>query len=438
VRDLLVIAVVYAAIPVIVFRPFAGLLVYAWLAYMRPQDMAWGATKVMPLSQWVAVAMVLGIAFAMGRERLLTLKVQTLLLLLLIGWISITVATALVPEVSKVVYGHYWKGILIAVVTTGLVRDRRRLRILLMVIAFSLGFLGAKRGLYGLLRGGVRYDDGPGGFMADNNTFALMLNIALPLLVGLALTEKERILKVLAWVTAGLTLLTILFTFSRGGFLTLCLVVGMLLWRSRQRLAVGGAIALFLAAFLYFTPGSFTRQFVERTSSISDYEEDGSAQGRLAAWGTAWRAFLDYPVTGVGPNNLQIVHARYSTEPNRFRVTHNAYLQLLAECGLPALLLFLGVIGTALLRLQTLRAGDGDGDRDGWVEVWARMLQISILAFLAGSMFLSTAYTELIYQLIGLSVALEVVARTSAVDATAADVPWWKRPLPAAAWAKEA
>jgi hypothetical protein len=69
------------------------------------------------------------------------------------------------------------------------------------------------------------------------------------------------------------------------------------------------------------------------------------------------------------------------------------------------------------------------------------MFQISLLAYFIGSMFLSTAYSELLYQLIAMSVSLAVISHTetAAADATAAapapapDEPWWKRPLPSPA-----
>jgi probable O-glycosylation ligase (exosortase A-associated) len=430
VRDLFVLAVVYGSLPVILFRPFYGLLVYSWLAFMRPQDMTWGSSRVLPLSQWVAIAMVAGLLLSIGRERLMTLKPQTVLLLLLAGWITISTLLALVPEMAQEVYGNYWKAILMSVLATGLVRDRRRLRLLLLLIVFSIGFLGAKRGLYGLVRGGVRFDDGPGGFMSDNNSFALALNMILPLLVGFAIVEKQKIVRIGAAAAAALCLLSILFTFSRGGFLTLVVVGGLLVWRSQRRILVAGLLALGLAGFLVFSSDQISQQYVERAQSIQNYEEDGSALGRINAWQTSWRVFLDYPLTGVGPNNLAAVFQRYQPGADRFRVAHNAYFQLLAECGLPALLLFLGAIGATWWRLQRLRGQTALA----WVQVQARMLQISIAGYLVGSMFLNTAYSELIYYLMGLSVGLEVVARSEAaaeegsVQAPKPDLPWWKRP----------
>ncbi len=431
-RDLLVLGIVYASLPVIVFRPFVGLLVYGWLAYMRPQDMGWGTTAEMPLSQWVAIAMLVGLVVALGRERWLVIRPQTVLLILLVGWISLSVAMAVLPEVAGTMYGYYWKAILISILTTGLVGDRRRFRVLMILITFSIGFLGAKRGLIGLLHGGARYNDGPGGFMSDNNSFALVLNMVIPLLVGIAIVEKEKLLRVAAVVVAALCAATVLFTFSRGGLLTLAFVVPMLVWRSRHRLAVIALLGLAAAGFFFLTSATFTQSYAERASSISDYQEDGSVQGRFNAWTTSWRVFLDYPVFGVGPNNLEVVHPRYSPDPGRFRVSHNAYLQVLAECGLPALVLFVAALVSGFLALGRLRRGTDLP----WVEVYARMMQISIVAYGVGSMFLNTAYSELIYQLVAMSVSLEVAARAGAEPAPVTapekqEEPWWRRPAPA-------
>lgn len=437
-RDLIVVALVAASLPVIVFRPYFGLLVYGWLAYMRPQDMAWGLSRWLPLSQWVAIALVIGLVLALGRERWVTFRVQTVLLILLAAWISLSTVMAVRPEVAGVLYGYYWKAIVISLLTTGIVSDKRRFRILIILIALSIGFLGAKRGLYGLVKGGARFYDGPGGFMSDNNTFALALNMILPLLVGVFMVEKEKILRITAAAMAVLCTATIFFTFSRGGLLTLAAIVPPLVWRARHRLAVTAVLLLSLAGVFFFTGDGFTQAYLNRAESISSYEQDGSARGRLNAWETSWRVFLDYPVLGVGPNNLEVVHRSYSPEPDRFRVSHNVYLQILSECGLPALLLFLGALGWSWWSLGRLRRWTDLP----WAETYARMLQISILAYCVGSVFLNSAYQELIYQLMALTVSLEVIARAAASEPaetaevavpTDEDLPWWKRPTPALA-----
>src|SRR6185436_18054608 len=117
-------AVVIGSLPVILLRPFYGLLVYSWLAFMRPQDMAWGASRGLPLSLWVATALGIGLVLSVGRERFLTPRLQTVLLILLAGWISLSTVLAVMPEMAWDIYGNYWKAILMAVLATGLVSDR--------------------------------------------------------------------------------------------------------------------------------------------------------------------------------------------------------------------------------------------------------------------------------------------------------------------------
>lgn len=438
-RDLVVLAIVALSIPVTIVRPFAGLAVYSWLAYMRPQDMAWGASRTLPLSAAVAAATVAGLVLAWRRERPLTWRPQTVLLLALCGWIALSTWTAVLPEAAKDTFGHYWKGIAIAVLTTGLVRDRARLRAMLLLIPFCLGLVGAQWAVHGLAMGGTRYDDGPGGFLSDNNSFALALNMMIPLLAAVAITERRnRPLRLVAAACAALCAVTVFFTYSRGGALTLALVAVLLVARSRRRFTVAAVLAGGLLVAVALSSDKVISAWVDRASTISDYQEDGSAQGRINSWITSWRVFLDYPVLGVGPNNLETVYNRYAPNNATFHVAHNAYLQILSESGAPALLLFLALLATTLLRLERTRRRH----RGSEYETWAGMLQISLLAYMAGSMFLNMGYLELMYHLCGVSVALEVVAaQEQPADArreAAADLPWWKRPpepLPAPALA---
>jgi len=44
-RDLFVLAVVFGSVPVILARPWIGVLVWSWLAYMNPHRLAWGIAR---------------------------------------------------------------------------------------------------------------------------------------------------------------------------------------------------------------------------------------------------------------------------------------------------------------------------------------------------------------------------------------------------------
>ena len=64
---ILLLIIVFGSLPIILMRPFVGLLVYSWLAYMRPHDMVWG--DIPQISLIVALATLAGLALSTGRER---------------------------------------------------------------------------------------------------------------------------------------------------------------------------------------------------------------------------------------------------------------------------------------------------------------------------------------------------------------------------------
>lgn len=432
-RDLLVQAVVYASLPLIPFRPFLGLLVFSWLAYMRPQDIAWGIGSER-FSYLVALATLLGLVLAFGRERIVSLRPQTLLLTALLAWVGITVYASVAFEPSRERYILFSKIILISLLTTGMLRTRERYRALIITIAFSLGLLGLKYGMFGLLRGGAHFKRGPGGFMMDNNGFALALNMAIPLLVGIAMIDKSRLLRLAAVVLTLFSIITVFFTFSRGGFLTLGVVGALLLLRSGRPWLAAAVLVLGLGGVQYLTSERFQESYLARANTIAEYEEDSSAMGRILAWQTALRMSRDYPLFGVGPANFMRVYPRYG-DPEDTRVAHNAFLQSLTDSGLPALVLFASLLVVTLWRLELLRLSA----KDRFIDIQARMIQISIAAYVAGSLFLDKFYYDLVYHLIGITVGLEVIAAspdrleqpTGQKPARRIAVPWWRQPRPA-------
>ncbi len=427
-RDLAVMAVVFGTLPIIPFRPVLGLGVYAWLAYMRPQDLAWGI-KSMQLSMWVAIAILVGLVLAFGRERFATFRLQTLLLIMIGAWFAIACRSAQLPDLSEKWLDVYLKIILIAVITTGLITTRKRFDFMLTVIAFSLGLLGLKNGIFAIAAGGAQFLNGPGGFMIDRNAYAVALNMAIPLLVGVGLTTAHKPLRIASLALVPFCMITIFCTFSRGGLLTLGVVGAMLIWRTRKPVLAMIVLAIGIGAFAYTASDKLKQKYTERSSSISSYEEDASAMGRIRSWGVAVRMWADHPVTGVGPRNFTLLYRRYGPTDD-VHVAHNSYLQMLAETGLPGFLLFVSLLVVSVLRLEMVRYRD----KDSWAGRWASMMQISFVAFATGGLLLDLALFDLLYQLVALTVSLEVAAAITIEEGSASvpvedgRLPWWKRP----------
>ncbi len=432
-RTLLVLTVVFGSLPIILIQPFIGLLVYSWLAYMKPQDLAWGA--VPQVSLIVALATLVGMVLAFGRERWMTAAPQSILLIAFGFWFGLASVEAIDPWLSLEWTKQLTRVLVICLLTTGLVGTEARFRALYLVVAFSFGLLGLKYGIHGLIRGGARITHGPGGFLIDNNSFALALNMALPLLVGVSLVSPHKFVKAGAIVMALGSAAAIVFTYSRGGLLTLAVVVAYVLARSGKRVLMTIILSIAIAGFLATVTSDFEKSYADRASTITTYEEESSAVTRLREWGVALMISKDYPLFGVGPNNLLLVRPFYPVDPNDHmgdsRVTHNSFLQILVAAGYPAFLLFVSALVVSVLRLEKLRRTASVP----WASTYASMMECSFLAYSVGGMFLNMAYFDLTFHLIAMTVSLEVAAagsmaleQPSDTRVLRSDQPWWREP----------
>ncbi|MFK7742698.1 MAG: DUF5935 domain-containing protein, partial [Planctomycetota bacterium] len=152
-RDLIVFLFVMAMLPVSFRRPYIGMLLFSWLAYMRPQDLCWGFARSMRLSFFVSVAMLLGWwANEQGKRRFTLWEPRSQLMVLLMVLISVSYVQAQIQDsYTNQYFFEYVKIVVIALFTIGQCDTRERLHGMFWIIAISLGFFGVKSGLWGIL-----------------------------------------------------------------------------------------------------------------------------------------------------------------------------------------------------------------------------------------------------------------------------------------------
>jgi hypothetical protein len=81
-----------------------------------------------------------------------------------------------------------------------------------------------------------------------------------------------------------------------------------------------------------------------------------SLNGRLSQWRVALRAFNDNPILGIGAQNFELYHYQHRTNSAiEVRQPHSQPVQLLAELGLPGLLLWLAFVVLVFVRAVTIR-----------------------------------------------------------------------------------
>jgi probable O-glycosylation ligase (exosortase A-associated) len=418
-RDLIFVSIFLALLPVCFRRPLIGLLTFSWLAYMRPQDLCWGWVQNQRWSFLVAAVTVAGF-LSRGSTKWFQADVRNWAMIALCAWVGVSLAVS--PAYDPILladYVEYVKVIGVALFTTAVVTRSEHLRVLLWVIALSFGFYGVKIGLAGVLTlGNLHVRQGPGGMLEDNNNFGLALTMALPLLVEMGKAERNPILRRGVFVMIPLTVITILLTHSRGALLSIVAMAAVIVWRSRHRLlgigitVVGGLVAIALAP----------QTLIQRYATLADVQTDGSAMGRIAAWKTALNMSEANPIFGVGFGCFQWMYGRYASgaDYEGRRVAHNAYLQILAECGAPALAFYLFLILSSFWALTRIRRDAKRLYHSSWIINYATMLEASLVAFVVGSTFLNRAQFDLFYHFIAIVVCFEVIARREMEGLTAA------------------
>lgn len=257
------------------------------------------------------------------------------------------------------------------------------------------------------------------GTYGDPNFFAQVMLVIIPIALNRLLYEKKGILKVLAGWSLAVSFLTVVFTFSRGGFLALCVVLGLLvLWRKPPLVALLSGL-LILVLLIPFLPATY----FERIETILEYlpfqgadvRTEVSFRGRMSEYAVGFRMFRDNPVLGIGYDNYAANYLDYSMriglDPRRTeRSAHSLYLEVLAEQGLLGLLLFGFVLYSSFTSLKKARDIYSKIAMNDLTDL-ALAFQIGFIGYLAAAMFIHGAYPRNLWLLIGVSLAAQQAAK---------------------------
>jgi O-antigen ligase len=135
-------------------------------------------------------------------------------------------------------------------------------------------------------------------------------------------------------------LLALMFTFTRSAWVGACVGIGILFLLRDFRLL--GVLPIVLGAFLLFAPPALTARLYSAFSL-----SDPSTVDRVAMMKSGWRIIKDDPLTGVGPDMILQVYPHYRDKTavnERTPHLHNVPLQIAAERGVPALLVWIWFI----------------------------------------------------------------------------------------------
>ena len=227
------------------------------------------------------------------------------------------------------------------------------------------------------------------GLFGDPNDLALTLIAILPFTIALRRRASPVRNVLLVWLPVAVIIYGIYVTRSRGGVLALACVLGLLV---RHRL--GNSLSLATAGIAVV--GLMGAGFVGSRSMSMDQ----SAEGRVEMWSAGLQNLKGSPVWGIGFSNFDGVNVK---------AAHSAYVQCFAELGIVGYILWLALMMVTLDDLRQIHATAQPEDAD--LRLWGRAIQVSLIGFLIGAIFLSRAYDVQLFILLGLGTAIGDVAR---------------------------
>jgi O-antigen ligase len=205
--------------------------------------------------------------------------------------------------------------------------------------------------------------------------------------------------------------LALLFTFTRSAWVGACVGIGLLFLLRDFRLL--GLLPVALAGFLAFAPAELTARLYS-TFSLTD----PSNVDRVAMMKSGLRIIKDDPLTGVGPNMIIEVYPHYrdKTAVNQLNPhLHNVPLQIAAERGLPALLVWIWFIATLVRDFLRRRKSDSPSLPNAGLAVIGAMLAAGLFEYNFGD----SEFLMLFLVLVTLPYAAEAATGVPAASASA-------------------
>ncbi|MHB8412005.1 MAG: O-antigen ligase family protein [Candidatus Acidiferrales bacterium] len=246
----------------------------------------------------------------------------------------------------------YTSSMFLFIITIAVVDSLRRLRWTILVLVGSYAFAS----LYIMREWQVGYhiwgNFRPGWIVGDPNFFSAAAIFSISLAFCFMQGKRPRWEKVYYLGCMTGTLMALMLCGSRGGFLGLAVTVAFLLWRMPHRVRNFALLSVLVVPLSVIIPASPIHRLLHPGES-----EVGSEENHLEAWQAGWKMIETHPLTGIGLGNFKPLMPMYSPPGTKVdTIAHNMFIEVAAELGLPALVIFAGIFIASFRLLGKLRA----------------------------------------------------------------------------------
>lgn len=408
-RDLVMLGFMLLYVPLGLKNAFAGYLLWGWAGLMSVGAYLYGSMKGLPYAQIFALTTLASLILWRDQQR------QPISLNRTLMWMSIFLAQGFMaalfayPDLDRnwELFGNLAKTIFFCALMPILATSRLRIHAIVIMLGIAVSFHGMLDGLKFIASAGRHKAEGIDKF-GDNNQFALMLVMVIPLLIYLFRYSEKRIVRWGCGVVGLLTVLAVVATQSRGGLLGLFILAAWIVIKGRHK--AGGLLAIALATVLVTQLAP--KEWNTRMHTLQNVEEDASFLGRVVAWKVSSAIALHNPVFGGGFRAVQseAVWDRFYgaaslldfiDTPRLKRsgvAAHSIWFEVMGDLGLVGFLLFLALLINALLTWRAITKLVRLNPVDAlWASDLTDLLALVLVLYMVCGSALSAAYFEMPY-----------------------------------------
>lgn len=402
-RDIIIFTIIFGSLPFILKRPVIGVLMFTWVSLMNPHRLTYGAAYDFPFAALVSGVTVISLLFTREPRRFPFTPV-TALLIVLMGWMTLTSFFALEPGLVWMEWDRVMKTLFMILISMLALNTEKDIKMFVWVVGLSLGIYGLKGGIFTVASGGSYKVFGPeGSYIGENNALALALVTTLPIIWYLRSQAQSKWLSIALTIMTVCTVISAVGSYSRGALLGGSGMLFFMWLKSSKKVGTGFGI-LFVVFLIYAV---MPEQWFARMGTIDHYQQDASSMGRINAWHFAVNVAKAH-ILGGGFNVFSPrMFVVYAPNPFDYHVAHSIYFQVLGDHG------FIGLAMYVLLMIFSWRTGSrivkfckGKSELE-WASDLAKMCQVSIVGYAIGGAFLSLAYYDLYYDIILILVMLD-------------------------------
>ena len=252
---------------------------------------------------------------------------------------------------------------------------------------------------------GERY----GGLWGDQNEFAAVQLILIPISIAQFYTSNKKSYKILYLFYSLILLVGLVMTYSRGGFLAFALMIVLAMFKfvsGKNRvkiLAIAIPCIVIGFAVLYFTVAD---QFISRMETLRILESRESVRTESSLdkryyyyFELAPQIFAENPVLGVGFRDF-ISHNIYK------QISHNTYLEVLTGTGLLGFIPFITILFLTWKELRNVGKIIARNKDQLYIKIYANALELGFIGFLVAGSFISLDLDKMLWLSITLSAVL--------------------------------